>query len=55
MHVVVAYVAQGVEFLISLELPDGASVQDAPSAADPWAALEQIVTHQSGGWLFHST
>ena len=33
MHVVVAYVAQGVEFLISLELPDGASVQDAVAAS----------------------
>ena len=34
---------------------DGASVPHAPSAANPWATLEQIVTHQSGGWLFHST
>jgi len=33
MHVVVAYVAPGVELLVPLELPDGASVQDAVTAA----------------------
>ena len=33
MHVVVAYVAPGVELLIPLELPDGASVQDAVAAS----------------------
>ena len=33
MHVVVAYVAPGVELLIPLELPDGASVQDAVTAS----------------------
>ena len=33
MHVVVAYVAPGLELLIPLELPDGASVQDAVAAS----------------------
>jgi len=33
MHVVVAYVAPGVELLVPLELPDGASVQDAVTAS----------------------
>ena len=33
MHVVVAYVAPGVELLIPLDLPDGASVQDAVAAS----------------------
>ena len=33
MRVVVAYVAPGVELLVPLELPDGASVQDAVTAS----------------------
>jgi putative ubiquitin-RnfH superfamily antitoxin RatB of RatAB toxin-antitoxin module len=33
VRVAVAYVAPGVELLIPLELPDGASVQDAVAAA----------------------
>jgi putative ubiquitin-RnfH superfamily antitoxin RatB of RatAB toxin-antitoxin module len=33
MHVVVAYLAPGVELLVPLELPDGASVQDAVTAS----------------------
>ena len=33
MHVVVAYVAPGVELLVPLELPDGANVQDAVTAS----------------------
>ena len=33
MQVVVAYVAPGVELLVPLELPDGASVQDAVTAS----------------------